>query len=149
MTCPSWVPLHSIVHSFPELLKPLRHDKAAIRAKHCQVRLFFSCPMLNLASSRNNPVAPSSPIVHTSQSTEVTVQYCTRYHFVLSVSTTHYPSISHWHFSNAASNKSQLTTFSLKLKVATVFGHYSDIFPKKILWKLVQNAYGTLARSLT
>ena len=30
MTCPSWVALHGIAHSFSELLKPLRHDKAAI-----------------------------------------------------------------------------------------------------------------------
>ncbi|KAF7250260.1 EGF-like repeat and discoidin I-like domain-containing protein 3 [Varanus komodoensis] len=28
MTCPSWVTLHSIAHSFIELRKPLRHDKA-------------------------------------------------------------------------------------------------------------------------
>ena len=31
MTCPSWVSLHGIAHSFSVLLKPLRHDKAAIR----------------------------------------------------------------------------------------------------------------------
>ena len=30
MSCPSWVSLHGIAHSFSELLKPLRHDKAAI-----------------------------------------------------------------------------------------------------------------------
>ena len=30
MTCPSWVGLHSIAHSFSELFKPLRHDKAVI-----------------------------------------------------------------------------------------------------------------------
>ncbi|KAF7245612.1 Doublecortin domain-containing protein 1 [Varanus komodoensis] len=30
MTCPSWVTLHSIAHSFIELRKPLRHDKAVI-----------------------------------------------------------------------------------------------------------------------
>ncbi|KAF7244988.1 Endoplasmic reticulum junction formation protein lunapark, partial [Varanus komodoensis] len=29
MTCPSWVALHGIAHSFIELRKPLRHDKAA------------------------------------------------------------------------------------------------------------------------
>ncbi|KAF7248239.1 Syntaxin-18 [Varanus komodoensis] len=27
MTCPSWVPLHGIAHSFIELCKPLRYDK--------------------------------------------------------------------------------------------------------------------------
>ncbi|KAF7254665.1 Gastrin-releasing peptide receptor [Varanus komodoensis] len=31
MTCPSWVALHGIAHSFTELRKPLRHDKAVIR----------------------------------------------------------------------------------------------------------------------
>ena len=30
MSCPSWVVLHGIAQSFSELLKPLRHDKAAI-----------------------------------------------------------------------------------------------------------------------
>ena len=30
MTCPSWVALHGMVHSFIELHKPLRHDKAVI-----------------------------------------------------------------------------------------------------------------------
>ena len=30
MTCPSWVALHGIAHGFPELFKPLRHDKAVI-----------------------------------------------------------------------------------------------------------------------
>ncbi|KAF7248612.1 Synaptogyrin-1 [Varanus komodoensis] len=30
MTCPSWVALHGIAHSFIELRKPLRHDKAVI-----------------------------------------------------------------------------------------------------------------------
>ena len=30
MSCPSWVSLHGIAQSFSELLKPLRHDKAAI-----------------------------------------------------------------------------------------------------------------------
>ena len=30
MTCLSWVSLHGIARSFSELLKPLRHDKAAI-----------------------------------------------------------------------------------------------------------------------
>ena len=30
MTCPSWVALHSMAHSFIELHKPLHHDKAVI-----------------------------------------------------------------------------------------------------------------------
>ena len=30
MTCPSWVSLHGIAHSFSELLKPLHHNKVAI-----------------------------------------------------------------------------------------------------------------------
>ena len=30
MTCPSWVALHGMVHSFIELYKPLGHDKAVI-----------------------------------------------------------------------------------------------------------------------
>ncbi|KAF7249117.1 NADPH:adrenodoxin oxidoreductase, mitochondrial [Varanus komodoensis] len=30
MTCPSWVALHGMAHSFIELRKPLRHDKAVI-----------------------------------------------------------------------------------------------------------------------
>ncbi|XP_058036894.1 phosphotriesterase-related protein isoform X3 [Ahaetulla prasina] len=33
MTCPSWVSLHSIVHSFIELRKPLHHDKAVIHER--------------------------------------------------------------------------------------------------------------------
>ena len=30
MTCPSWVALHSMAHSFPGFHKPLRHNKAVI-----------------------------------------------------------------------------------------------------------------------
>ena len=30
MTCPSWVTLHGMTHSFIELCKPLHHDKAVI-----------------------------------------------------------------------------------------------------------------------
>ena len=30
MTCPSWVALHSMAHSFSELCKPLCHDKSVI-----------------------------------------------------------------------------------------------------------------------
>ena len=33
MTCPSWVALHSMAHSFIELCKSLHHDKTMIHKK--------------------------------------------------------------------------------------------------------------------
>ncbi|KAF7243599.1 Collagen alpha-1(XXI) chain [Varanus komodoensis] len=35
MTCPSWVALHGVAHSFIELRKPLHHDKAEIHEGEC------------------------------------------------------------------------------------------------------------------
>ena len=37
MSCPSWVSLHGIAHSFSKLLKPLRHDKAAIHEREAAI----------------------------------------------------------------------------------------------------------------
>ena len=41
MTCPSWMALHDIAHSFSELHKPLHHHKAVIHELSSSLLLFW------------------------------------------------------------------------------------------------------------
>ena len=48
MTCPSWVALHSMAHSFTELHRPLRHNKAMIHeGESINTRVPFSLILWN------------------------------------------------------------------------------------------------------
>ena len=59
MTCPSWMSLHSMAHSFIELLKPPHHDKAVIHEAEHHLRGGQIIKATPLAWPLNTPLLSS------------------------------------------------------------------------------------------